>query len=60
VKNKNVTTSINNIKVFSSGYHNSSGLITGLGFISNGLCEADSLDLKTIDGKAIYPADVIH
>jgi hypothetical protein len=56
VQNRNVSISINNKKIFSSGYHNSCGLITGLGFISNGLCEVDSLNLKTISGKDIYPA----
>jgi len=55
--NKNVTISINNVKVFSSGYRNSCGLITGLGLISNGLCEVDSLDFKTIAGKDIYHSD---
>jgi hypothetical protein len=60
VVSKNVSISINNVKVFSSGYHNSCGLITGLGFISNGLCEVDSLDLKTLSGKDIYPAGFEH
>jgi hypothetical protein len=60
VVNKNVSISINNAKVFSSGYRNSCGLITGLGFISNGLCEVDSLDLKTISGKDIYPDGFEH
>ena len=54
VKNKNATISINGSKVFSASYHHSCGLITGIGFISNGLCEVDSLEMKTIEGKEIY------
>jgi hypothetical protein len=54
VKNKYATISINGAKVFSTNYHQSCGLITGIGFISNGLCEVDSLDMKTIEGKEIY------
>ena len=60
VVNRNVSISINNIKVFSSGYHQSCGLITGLGFISNGLCEVDSINLKTPNGKDIYRTDFEH
>jgi len=54
VKNKNATISINGAKVFSASYHHTCGLITGIGFISNGLCEVDSLNMKTIEGKEIY------
>ncbi len=54
VKNKNATISINGSKVFSASYQQSCGLITGIGFISNGLCEVDSLHMKTIEGKEIY------
>ena len=54
VQNKNATISINGAKVFSANYHRSCGLITGIGFISNGLCEVDSLEMKTIEGKEIY------
>jgi hypothetical protein len=54
VKNKKATISINGAEVFTANYHQSCGLITGFGFISNGLCEVDSLHMKTIDGKEIY------
>ena len=54
VQDKNATISINGAKVFSANYHRSCGLITGIGFISNGLCEVDSLEMKTIEGKEIY------
>lgn len=54
VKNKIVTIFINQKQAFSSKYNNSSGLITGLGFLSNGLCEVDYVELKSLDGKVIY------
>jgi hypothetical protein len=54
VKDKNATISINGVRIFSAPYHHSAGLITGLGFISNGLCQVDFVDFKTIDGKNIY------
>jgi hypothetical protein len=57
VKNRNVTVTINNKEVFSSQYKEPGGLITGLGFISNGLCEVDFVSLITQDGKNIYSND---
>jgi hypothetical protein len=60
VKNKKASIKINNMEVFSTTYEQSCGLITGLGFISNGLCEVDAVDLKTIDGKNIYSNNFDH
>ncbi len=54
VKNKKVNIRINNKEVFSTTYQQSAGLITGLGFISNGLVEVDFVEMKTVDGKDIY------
>jgi DNA-binding cell septation regulator SpoVG len=54
VKDKKATAKINGANVFSSAYDQSGGLITGFGFISNGLCEVDGIDFKTPDGKIIY------
>ena len=54
VKNKKVSIRINNKDVFSTQYKESAGLITGWGFISNGLPEVDFIDLKNPDGKEIY------
>jgi hypothetical protein len=54
VENKVATIFFNNEKVFSSAYEESGGLITGLGFISNGLCEIDRVELKNLAGKIIY------
>ena len=60
VKNKKVSIRINNAEVFSATYEKSCGLITGLGFISNGLCAVDFVQLKTADGKDIYSNDFDH
>ncbi len=38
-------------------FHKSCGLITGLGFMSNGLTAVDSVDLRTTDGKVLYHND---
>jgi len=54
VKDKKISISINGAQVFSSVYHQSCGKITGLGFTSNGLCELQSVELKTLEGKVIY------
>jgi len=53
VRNKHVTIQINNQDAFSTSYQNSSKLITGLSFISNGLCEVDYVELAGLDGKII-------
>ena len=57
VKNKVATVNFNNKQIFSAMYNNSSGLVTGLGFISNGLCEVDFVELKGLDGKVVYEND---
>ncbi len=54
VKNKTVTISINQIPVLTTSYNQSSGKITRLGFLSNGLPEVDFVHLTTLDGKEIY------
>jgi hypothetical protein len=60
VKDKKVGININGKSVFSSVYNQSCGLITGLGFTANGLCEVEFVDLKTADGKNIYSNDFRH
>ncbi len=57
VKNKHVDVFINTARVLSTTFNESSGAITGLGFLSNGLAEVDFVSLKTIDGKDIYVND---
>ncbi len=57
VKDKHVSIRINGVEALSSVYRQSCGSITGLGFISNGLCAVDSVNLRTTDGKSIYRND---
>jgi hypothetical protein len=45
---------LNNKVVFTTSYQTSSQLVTGLGFVSNGLCEIDFLELKGSDGQVVY------
>lgn len=54
IKDKMATVYIDNKKVFERKYRESSGMITGLGFISNGLCEVNSVELKGGNGKVFY------
>ncbi len=54
VKDKEATFYINGQKVYSKAYTTSPGLITGLAFMSNGLCEIDHIELKGLDGKLVY------
>jgi hypothetical protein len=60
VKNKNTTIRVNGTEVFNTRYNISGGLITGLGFISNGLCEIDHVELTTLEGHSIYKNDFIN
>ena len=57
VQNKKVSININGKLVFTCSYQQHAGLITGLGFISTGLCEVDIVDFQTLDGKIIYKND---
>ena len=45
---------INQKEVFSMPYKESSGLITGLAFASNGLIEIDNIELTSLDGKVVF------
>ena len=57
VKNKTAQIFIGSREIFSSAYAKSAGLITGLAFMSNGLCEIDSISLKGFDGRVVYEND---
>ncbi len=57
VKNKRAAFYINQKEIFSKSYTKSAGLITGLVFSSNGLCEIDQIELKDLDGKVFYEMD---
>ncbi|MBS1663654.1 MAG: hypothetical protein JST68_21605 [Bacteroidetes bacterium] len=54
VRDKKVSIVINGKHTYSNAYTQSAGLITGLGFISNGISEVQFVDLKTADGRIIY------
>jgi hypothetical protein len=54
VKNKTATIKINDKEVFSTRYMTDTKYLAGLGFISNGLCEVDSVELTSLDGKIMY------
>lgn len=54
VKNKQAKFFINQKEIFSKSYTKSPGLITGLVFSANGLCEIDNVSLKGLDGKVVY------
>jgi hypothetical protein len=54
VKDKAAAFYINQKEVFSKSYTKSAGLITGLVFSSNGLCEIDRIQLKGLDGNVFY------
>ena len=57
VMNKKVTITIDGQEVLVTNYNEPSGMITGLGFLSNGLPEVDFVHLQTPDGKDIYSND---
>lgn len=54
VREKQVTISIDGKPALKQSYNTSAGLITGLGFHSNGLCAVDSIRLTGLDGTIVY------
>ena len=54
VRNRFVAIYYGDKKVYTCTYSKSAGKITGIGFISNGLCEVDQVELKGMDGKIFY------
>lgn len=57
VQNKTAQIFIGNRKIFSAAYTRSGGLITGLAFMSNGLCEIEDISLRGTDGRVVYEND---
>ncbi len=55
VRQKRVTVTVDGRLVLTKDYTTSAGLITGLGFHSNGLCKVDSIQLAGLDGTVVYP-----
>jgi hypothetical protein len=54
VNDRKVSININGETVYRTAYDETSGLITGLGFVSNGLCEVDSVEMQGTDGSLVY------
>lgn len=54
VVNKKVAVYLGNKKVFEQSYDQTLGLIAGMGFVSNGICEVDKVALQDLKGKVIY------
>ena len=57
VKGKQVTILINGQEAYHANYQVSAEGIAGLGIISNGLCELESIGLEGLDGTPIYQSD---
>jgi hypothetical protein len=54
VRDRRVSIAIGGKETYSNVYSQSAGLITGIGFISNGISEVQMVDLRTADGTVIY------
>ncbi|WP_431213878.1 hypothetical protein ACQ86N_02980 [Puia sp. P3] len=54
VREKKVSILIDGRKAYSNAYAESAGLITGIGFISNGISDVQFVQLRTADGRVIY------
>ena len=54
VKNKVAIVKINGKEAYSTRYTLDTKYLTGLGYISNGLCEVDRVELYGLDGKVMY------
>ncbi len=57
VKNKAVAVRINDEEVFSTRFVTDTKFLSGLGYISNGLCEVDYVQLTGLDGKVMYSSE---
>jgi len=54
VRDKKVSVVVDGMPAYSNAYAHSAGLITGIGFISNGIAEVEFVSLRTGDGRVIY------
>lgn len=54
VKDRQVKIYLDKKAIFENSYTQTAGMITGIGFISNGLCEVDNVSLKGLDGTVVY------
>jgi len=60
VRKRQVTIYMNGQEVYAGSYPATSRLITGLGVMSNGLCEFGHIELKGADGTVVYAAKSVH
>lgn len=60
VRKRHVTIYINRQEVYAGSYPAGSRLITGLGVMSNGLCEFGGIELKGADGTVVYAPENAH
>lgn len=57
VRNRHVVIYYGDKQVYTCTYSKSAGRITGIGFISNGLCKIDQVELKGLNGELFYQND---
>jgi len=57
VKNKTAVVKINGKEAFSTHYTTDTRYLAGLGYISNGLCEVDKVELSSLDGRVMYKSE---
>lgn len=57
VRNRHVAIYYGDKKVYTCTYSKSAKKITGIGFISNGLCKIDQVELKGLNGELFYQND---
>ena len=57
VKDKVAVVKLNDKEVFSTQFTTDTKFLTGLGYISNGLCEVDKAELTGLDGEVMYQSD---
>ncbi|MCF0069460.1 hypothetical protein LZD49_03195 [Dyadobacter sp. CY261] len=58
VRKREVTIYINSQLAYSGSYQTGSRLITGLGFMSNGLIKFDQIELRGADGTIVYDGGI--
>lgn len=54
VRKKAVSIRLNDKEVYSTRFVTDTKYLTGFGYISNGLCEVDKVELTGLDGKVMY------
>lgn len=57
VRDKVATVKLNEKEVFSTRFVTDTKYLAGLGYISNGLCEVDRVELTGLDGEVMYESE---